>query len=110
MKRIRRREFLLQSLAAVALSALGCTLVRGAPVHTGNAVQLARPLNREERLILVLYYYEEMTPAEIGAALNLSESRVTRIHGQVLQRLRQRCGGLRSRGRFARDLQRVRPA
>jgi len=51
---------------------------------------LTRDLAREERLVLVLYYYEEMTMAEIGSVLNLSESRVSQIHKEILQRLRQR--------------------
>jgi RNA polymerase sigma factor for flagellar operon FliA len=51
---------------------------------------LTRGLAREERLVLVLYYFEEMTMAEIGAVLNLSESRVSQIHKEILQRLRHR--------------------
>jgi RNA polymerase sigma factor for flagellar operon FliA len=45
-------------------------------------------LARIERLILVLYYYEEMTMKEIGAALDLSESRVSQMHSGILNRLR----------------------
>ncbi len=51
---------------------------------------LTQGLAREERLVVVLYYYEEMTMAEIGAVLNLSESRVSQIHKEILQRLRHR--------------------
>lgn len=54
---------------------------------------LTRGLAREERLVLVLYYYEEMTMAEIGNVLSLSESRVSQIHKEILQRLRQRFSG-----------------
>ncbi len=53
---------------------------------------LTKGLAREERLVLALYYYEELTMAEIGAVLSLSESRVSQIHKDILQRLRQRCG------------------
>jgi len=53
---------------------------------------LAKGLAREERLVLLLYYFEEMTMAEIGAVLNLSESRVSQIHKEILTRLRQRFG------------------
>lgn len=53
---------------------------------------LTRGLSREERLVLVLYYFEQMTMAEIGSVLNLSESRVSQIHKEILQRLRQRLG------------------
>jgi RNA polymerase sigma factor for flagellar operon FliA len=44
-------------------------------------------LGRVERLILVLYYYEEMTMKEIGATLDLSESRVSQMHSGILARL-----------------------
>jgi len=51
---------------------------------------MTRGLNREERFVLVLYYYEGLTMAEIGQVLNLSESRVSQIHKDVLGRLRRR--------------------
>jgi len=51
---------------------------------------LAKGLAREERLVLLLYYFEQMTMADIGSVLNLSESRVSQIHKEILQRLRQR--------------------
>jgi RNA polymerase sigma factor for flagellar operon FliA len=47
-----------------------------------------RALTEIERLILVLYYYEEMTMKEIGATLDLSESRVSQMHSGILARLR----------------------
>ncbi|MCB9867171.1 MAG: sigma-70 family RNA polymerase sigma factor [Phycisphaerales bacterium] len=53
---------------------------------------ISKGLAREERLILVLYYHEGLTMAEIGAVLNLSESRVSQIHKDILQRLRARFG------------------
>ncbi|MBN1490653.1 MAG: FliA/WhiG family RNA polymerase sigma factor [Phycisphaerae bacterium] len=45
-------------------------------------------LTRAERLILILYYYEEMTMKEIGATLDLSESRVSQMHSSILNRLK----------------------
>ncbi|MFO0972776.1 MAG: sigma-70 family RNA polymerase sigma factor [Phycisphaerae bacterium] len=51
---------------------------------------ITRGLNKEERLVLVLYYYEGLTMAEIGMVLNLSESRVSQIHKDVIDRLRRR--------------------
>jgi RNA polymerase sigma factor FliA len=48
---------------------------------------VTRGLNRNERLIIILYYYEEMTMKEIGATLNLSESRVSQMHSSIVQRL-----------------------
>ena len=49
---------------------------------------LTRGLSRAERLILILYYYEEMTMKEIGGTLDLSESRVSQMHSSILDRLK----------------------
>ena len=49
---------------------------------------MTRGLSRAERLILILYYYEEMTMKEIGATLDLSESRVSQMHSSILGRLK----------------------
>ena len=49
---------------------------------------ITRGLTRAERLILILYYYEEMTMKEIGATLDLSESRVSQMHSSILKRLK----------------------
>ena len=45
-------------------------------------------LSQRERIILILYYYEELTMREIGAALDLSESRVCQLHSRIIERLR----------------------
>ena len=55
---------------------------------------ITRGLNREERLVLILYYYEGLTMSEIGLVLDLSESRVSQIHKDVLLRLRARFGAM----------------
>ena len=49
---------------------------------------VTRGLNRAERLIVVLYYYEQMTMKQIGETLDLSESRVSQMHSAILARLR----------------------
>ncbi|MBN1436449.1 MAG: FliA/WhiG family RNA polymerase sigma factor [Sedimentisphaerales bacterium] len=49
---------------------------------------LIKGLSRAEKLILILYYYEEMTMKEIGATLDLSESRVSQMHSSILARLK----------------------
>ena len=48
---------------------------------------VTRGLNRNERLIIILYYYEELTMKEIGATLDLSESRVSQMHSPIVARL-----------------------
>lgn len=45
-------------------------------------------LTRAERLVLILYYYEQMTMKEIGTTLDLSESRVSQMHSAILMRLK----------------------
>ena len=57
---------------------------------------VTRGLSRAERLIIVLYYYEQMTMKQIGQTLDLSESRVSQMHSAILERLR---GQLQSRRR-----------
>ncbi len=49
---------------------------------------LTRGLTRSERLIVILYYYEELTMKEIGMTLDLSESRVSQMHSSILARLK----------------------
>jgi RNA polymerase sigma factor for flagellar operon FliA len=49
---------------------------------------VTRGLSRAERLVMVLYYYEELTMKEIGAVLDLSESRVSQMHSSVMGRLK----------------------
>lgn len=47
-------------------------------------------LPERERMIMALYYQEEMNLREIGAVLGVTESRVCQLHGQALVRLRSR--------------------
>jgi RNA polymerase sigma factor for flagellar operon FliA len=47
-------------------------------------------LPERERLVMAMYYDEELNLREIGEVLGVSESRVCQIHGQALIRLRAR--------------------
>ncbi len=47
-------------------------------------------LTEQERLVVALYYYEEMTLKEIGETLTISESRVSQIHTKAVARLGSR--------------------
>jgi RNA polymerase sigma factor for flagellar operon FliA len=49
-------------------------------------------LPKKEKLVLALYYYEELTMQEIGKVLNITESRVCQIHSQALIKLRGKIG------------------
>ncbi|MDE3105268.1 MAG: FliA/WhiG family RNA polymerase sigma factor [Acidobacteriota bacterium] len=54
-------------------------------------------LPEKERLVLTLYYYEELTMKEIGKTLGVVESRVSQIHSSAVLRLRAAFADLRGR-------------
>ena len=56
---------------------------------------LTRELSLRERLIMILYYFEELTMREIGLALDLSESRVCQLHSRIVARLKAKLGARR---------------
>lgn len=45
-------------------------------------------LPEKERIVVTLYYYEELNLKEIGAILSLTESRICQLHSQAIMRLR----------------------
>ena len=45
-------------------------------------------ISEQERLVVALYYYEELTLKEIGQVLELSESRVSQLHTKAVLGLR----------------------
>lgn len=55
-----------------------------------------------ERLVMTLYYYEEMTMREIGLALGVVESRVSQVHASAVAHLRAMLRDLASKGAFTR--------
>ena len=46
-------------------------------------------LSKTERMIIIMYYYDELTMREIGAALELSESRVSQMHSAIVERIKK---------------------
>jgi RNA polymerase sigma factor for flagellar operon FliA len=54
-----------------------------------------RGLSRKEKLVVVLYYLEELTMKEIGLVLDLSESRVCQIHHRIVFRLKRQLEKMR---------------
>lgn len=56
----------------------------------GELAEAIRSLPEREKLVLSLYYDDELNLREIGEVLDVSESRVCQIHGQALVRLRSR--------------------
>ncbi|MCY4443177.1 MAG: FliA/WhiG family RNA polymerase sigma factor [Proteobacteria bacterium] len=51
-------------------------------------IEQIEELPRKMRLVLSLYYYEELNLKEIGKILNVTESRVSQLHTQAVQRIR----------------------
>ncbi len=98
----------------IVQDALGCQLLRlndaedgedstldrlpdGAPDPQGMAlidslrqaiINAVQELPERERLVLSLYYEQELNLKEIGAVLKVTESRVCQLHGQALLRLK----------------------
>lgn len=47
-------------------------------------------LSEKERLVVSLYYYEELTQKEIASVLEVTEGRISQLHSQALAKLRGR--------------------
>lgn len=48
-----------------------------------------RALPEKQKLVLSLYYYEELNLKEIGQVLDVTESRVSQLHSQAIKKLKQ---------------------
>jgi RNA polymerase sigma factor for flagellar operon FliA len=53
-------------------------------------------LPHKEKIVISLYYYDEMTMKEIGCILDLTESRVCQLHTQAILRLKSAVKDLRN--------------
>lgn len=53
-----------------------------------NLVEAIEELPEKEKLIISLYYYDELTYKEIGNILNLSESRISQIHSKSILKIK----------------------
>ncbi|MFW6232457.1 MAG: sigma-70 family RNA polymerase sigma factor [Bacteroidota bacterium] len=58
--------------------------------RTDFIVDYLQNLNERKRLIMTLYYYENLTFKEIGGLLSVSESRVCQIHTNVIKDMRSK--------------------
>jgi RNA polymerase sigma factor FliA len=54
-------------------------------------------LPEREKLVITLYYYEELTLREIGEVLGVTESRVSQLHTKAILRLKARLAGTPAR-------------
>lgn len=53
-------------------------------------LQCINNLPEQERLVIALYYYEELTLKQIGQVLSISESRASQVHTKAISRLKTR--------------------
>ena len=51
--------------------------------------EVIQSLNDKEKMVVSLFYTEEMTLTEIGEIMNLSTSRISQIHSKALFKLKQ---------------------
>ncbi|MBF0134921.1 MAG: FliA/WhiG family RNA polymerase sigma factor [Magnetococcus sp. DMHC-1] len=77
-------DVLADPLQVDPLEALGLQQVREA------LSQAVASLPEKERLVVTLYYFEELTMSEIGAVLGLTESRISQLHSKATLRMRAR--------------------
>lgn len=57
---------------------------------TAVIAEVLELLSEKERLVISLYYYEELTQKEIAEVLELSEGRVSQLHSQALIKLKSK--------------------
>ncbi len=55
---------------------------------TQKIASVLEQLSEKERLVIALYYYEELSQKEIAEVLDLSEGRVSQLHSQALIKLK----------------------
>jgi RNA polymerase sigma factor for flagellar operon FliA len=95
-------------------SALPPALVPSEPESPDSAYEKAETRDRvraaiqslppRERKVIGLYYYQEATMKQIGAAIGVNESRVSQLHARAIQRLRKALGADCSMEEAARAL------
>ena len=67
--------------------ALSMTRMKELKAAVARAIEM---LPEKERLVISLYYLDELTMKETGKVLNVTESRVSQIHSQAIMRLRSK--------------------
>ena len=58
-------------------------------------IEAINELPQNEKMVIVLYYHEDLTFKEIGAVLNVSESRISQLHAKANIRLRSKLTNLK---------------
>lgn len=47
-------------------------------------------LSEKERMVVTLYYYEELTMKEVGKVLDITESRISQVHSSAMKKLKRK--------------------
>ncbi len=81
-RQVPRIETVVNTASIDVLSDMEKTELKVYVIHTISS------LTEQERLVVSLYYYEELTLKEIGDIMLISESRVSQIHTRAVTRLR----------------------
>ena len=81
------KEKLISYLVDSDDDALTMTRMKELKAAVAKAIEL---LPEKERLVISLYYLDELTMKETGKVLNVTESRVSQIHSQAIMRLRSK--------------------
>jgi RNA polymerase sigma factor for flagellar operon FliA len=81
------KEKLISYLVDSDDDALTMTRMKELKAAVARAIEL---LPEKERLVISLYYLDELTMKETGKVLNVTESRVSQIHSQAIMRLRSK--------------------
>jgi RNA polymerase sigma factor for flagellar operon FliA len=79
------KEKLINYLVDSDDDALAMTRLKELKAAVAGAIE---QLPEKERLVISLYYLDELTMKETGKVLNVTESRVSQIHSQAVMRLR----------------------
>ena len=62
----------------------------GATTRLGSVADAIARLPEREKLVVALYYYENLTLREIGEVLGVTESRISQLHTKAVLRLKSR--------------------
>jgi RNA polymerase sigma factor for flagellar operon FliA len=53
-------------------------------------IERLKELSDKEKMVITLYYYEDLTLKEIGQVMDISESRVSQIHSKAILKMRSK--------------------
>ena len=82
--------------APLRLAGPGLGLLGGCPAGGSLDRRLAEAISSlpdREKIVITLYYYENLTLREIGEVVGVTESRISQLHTKAVLRLKSRLQG-----------------